>query len=79
VIDNSKHENARPPDYVAIDRQLVNMAVPNHGEKYAEVPQSTDEKKAAKEVMIKFSAPRQDKSHNGAIQEKADKRCYGGS
>ena len=52
MVDNGKHKSAWPPDDNAIDRQLVNMAVPNHGQKYAEVPESTDEEKTGKKVVI---------------------------
>jgi hypothetical protein len=45
------------PDYIAIDNQLINMAIPDHGQKYAEVPQSTDEKKTGKKVVIFLSSP----------------------
>jgi hypothetical protein len=79
VKDDSKHKNAWQPDYIAIDRQLVNMAVPNHGQNYTKVPESTDEKKTTKKVVIFFSTPRQDKKQHCTIQEKPNAGCYGGN
>jgi len=57
VVDKGKHKIERLPDYIAIDRQLINMAVPYHGQSYTEVPQSTHEKKTAKKVVIFLSSP----------------------
>jgi hypothetical protein len=76
VIENGKHKTAGQQNYPAIDRKLINVTISDHGQRYAEVPEGTDEEKAAKKVVIKFSSPREDKSHNGAIQEEANKRCY---
>ena len=57
VVDDGKHKIERLPDYIAIDNQLVNMAIPYHGQSYAEVPQSTHEKKTAKKVVIFLPSP----------------------
>jgi hypothetical protein len=57
VIDESGEENARPEDDIAIDRQLVNMAVPYHGQKDADIPHSADKEKTGKKVVIFLSAP----------------------
>jgi len=79
VIDNGRHKGTGCPDYIAVDGQFVNMAISYHAQEYAEVPEGTDEEKAAEKVVIKLPAPREDKSQNGAVQEKANERCYGGS
>jgi hypothetical protein len=55
------------------------MAVPEHGQRYAEVPQGTDEKETGKEVVVFLPAPREDKKQHGAVQEETDERCYGGN
>jgi hypothetical protein len=49
------------------------MAVPNHGQRYADVPESTDEKKTGKKVVVFLPPPCQDKKQHRAVQEKANK------
>jgi hypothetical protein len=47
------------------------MAIPNHGERYAEVPKGTYEEKTAEKVVIFLSSSQQDQKQHRAVQEKA--------
>jgi hypothetical protein len=75
MVEERGEEQNRNSDNVLVEQYLAGVTIPNHNQKYPQVPTSHDKEKDSEKKMVPSpSTPEDEKHHDGVYDEAYERR-----